>query len=500
MAKYCMKCGAAVTPGKKFCEKCGTPLTQEPPAQPQPAQAAQPAATCPHCGAAVTPGKKFCLKCGTPLTQEPPAQTAQPAATCPHCGAAVTPGKKFCLKCGAPLTQEPPAQTAQPAVTCPHCGATVTPGKKFCLKCGAPLTQEPPAQTAQPAATCPHCGAAVTPGKKFCLKCGAPLTQEPPAQPQPTQTAQTARQVYGQAQQTASQVQQTASKVQQTASQVQQTISQVRQFTGLGGSFSAPSGSGEMSFDLKMPELPQMPQAARDFVAAAGVGKTLLSGVGGVFTGLFKALKQKNVKAIIPALLLAVLWIWQALNPSGDADGNGGILGFLTFAREGKIGNIGNILGQGSLAAFVSSLIGGGGALGAGFKNLGGAFKAKGGREAGALFLGVGAALIAQNVMAGEMALSASMAAISGFFLSIQTLGRKTGFVKQLAGSLFAKKGSPIDSAMTNSVSAGLTTGFALAIPLSAMAIDYSGYVLGLFVFLVGIVMVAAGKRRTAAV
>lgn len=51
VARYCVGCGAALSPDDRFCAKCGTPV----------------AARCPQCGAAVQAEDRFCVGCGASL-------------------------------------------------------------------------------------------------------------------------------------------------------------------------------------------------------------------------------------------------------------------------------------------------------------------------------------------------------------------------------------------------------------------------------------------------
>lgn len=106
MARFCMKCGTALTEGMKFCMKCGTPVPKTE------------NAVCKKCGADLKPGMKFCMRCGQAVTenrvvipvQEPvlsmemsdtPPEAVQQIRSCPECGAALKENVRFCTKCGA---------------------------------------------------------------------------------------------------------------------------------------------------------------------------------------------------------------------------------------------------------------------------------------------------------------------------------------------------------------------------------------------------------------
>ncbi|GHV12015.1 hypothetical protein FACS1894219_04140 [Clostridia bacterium] len=437
MAKFCMKCGAPLGAGK-FCQKCGTPAPQAVPAQPVQAVPAQaPSNICPHCGAAVTPGTKFCIKCGGALTQPQTAQAPNSPAPQP--------------------AQQPLADVPQPA-------------------------PQPYVQAQQPAAPAPQ-----------------------PAQ-QPIVQAQ---QVYGQARQTAGAVQ----RVAETAGQL----------FNLGGDSAATASAGEMTFDFQFPSLGSIGGgAAQSVLTAVGAGKALLNGFTGVFKNLAAAFK--NPKALIPALIMVILWVGQSVLPLLNVElpeSAAKILGFLTFARSGMGGGfggaartavttaatslapaiLGEALGKGMLAGLIASLFAGGkpfSRIGGGVKTMFTSFKCKRASEIGLLLGGAGAALIGQNFMAGQMELAASMAAVSALLMALRSLGSSAGFLKQFAGSLLSKKGLPIDIARVNKTIGGLTAGFALAVPLSALPFGYIGYALGAAALIIGAVLVLTEKKEVA--
>jgi class 3 adenylate cyclase len=58
----CPHCEAETSDGAKFCIECGAPLTPR----------------CPQCGADTLPRAKFCGECGTPLTAQTPAPLSAP--------------------------------------------------------------------------------------------------------------------------------------------------------------------------------------------------------------------------------------------------------------------------------------------------------------------------------------------------------------------------------------------------------------------------------------
>ncbi|HBR01460.1 MAG TPA: hypothetical protein DD738_02490 [Ruminiclostridium sp.] len=61
MAKFCIKCGAALREGAKFCSGCGTPVQAK-----QKMKKTQ-QESCIKCGVPLKKGAKFCIKCGEPI-------------------------------------------------------------------------------------------------------------------------------------------------------------------------------------------------------------------------------------------------------------------------------------------------------------------------------------------------------------------------------------------------------------------------------------------------
>jgi RNA polymerase subunit RPABC4/transcription elongation factor Spt4 len=99
----CMLCGAALPEGV-----AETPWQAQPAASPPtPTPPAVPAASaCANCGASLEAGAKFCVRCGSAVTIAATPQAAAPAAptpvACRNCGAALAADARFCISCGTP--------------------------------------------------------------------------------------------------------------------------------------------------------------------------------------------------------------------------------------------------------------------------------------------------------------------------------------------------------------------------------------------------------------
>ena len=157
---YCKKCGAALTPEKRFCSQCGTPVEEI-------ASTAQPTASQAETPAAAT------AQPTTSQVETPAAATAQPTAPQVETPAAATTAQP-----AAPQAETPAAATAQPTTSQVETPAAAT------AQPTAPQVETPAAATtAQPAAPQVETPAAATTTQPT-----APQAEAPAAAPttQPT--------------------------------------------------------------------------------------------------------------------------------------------------------------------------------------------------------------------------------------------------------------------------------------------------------------------------
>lgn len=395
---------------------------------------------------------------------------------CTKCGALAL--GQFCPRCGNPMPQEQPATQppAQPQpIRCPACGEEIGAGKRFCRKCGAQVAGAAPAPQPAPIRA-------------------VPPRQQDPAQAVPAQHTPQAKPT------SPAQGMPVPQGVQGAVTQVRQAAQAVGAVARLGGDILAPATGGELSFDLT---LPAPGGAASGVMTAVGTGKTLLGGLTGVFRGFAGAFQ--NPKALITALVLGALWLAQTLLPALGVqlpEDAARVLGFLTFAQGGLqgglAGTVGGVIGKGVLAGCAASLLGGGAfrQIGSGMKAMFSSFSCKSGREAGLLLCGMGAALMGGNFMAGDAGLSGGMAAISAMLLSLRAMGSRAGFLRQLAGSLVSRAGTAVDMGLAGRLMGGLSAGFALALPISALPFGFACYLLGGLLLIGGVVLALAGKGR----
>ena len=200
---YCKKCGAALTPEKRFCSQCGTPVEEiASTAQPTTPQAETPAAATtaqPTAPQAEASAAAATTQPTAPQVKTPAVATAQPTApqaetpaaaptTQPTAPQAETPAAATTAQPTAPQAEASAAATAQP--TAPQ---VETPAAATTAQPTAPQADAPAAvTTAQPAApqqaAAPQNGTPVSPQPAATVP---PQTawQNPQQQAQPTQNA-----------------------------------------------------------------------------------------------------------------------------------------------------------------------------------------------------------------------------------------------------------------------------------------------------------------------
>ena len=174
---YCKKCGAALTPEKRFCSQCGTPVEEiTSTAQPTAPQAEVPAAastTQPTTPQAEAPAAAPTAQPTAPQAEAPAAAPTAPQAEAPAAAPTAQPT--------APQAEAPAAATIQPTTSQAETPAATT------AQPTAPQAETPAAApTVQP--TAPQNGTPVSPQPAATVP---PQTawQNPQQQAQPTQNA-----------------------------------------------------------------------------------------------------------------------------------------------------------------------------------------------------------------------------------------------------------------------------------------------------------------------
>lgn len=222
--------------------------------------------------------------------------------------------------------------------------------------------------------------------------------------------------------------------------------------------------------------------------------------------GLFRNFKGafKDKKRLVLVIVMSLIWLALMILPLLKIDhGILRFLNFLTFAqggmRGGFFGFIGGVVGKGVFTYFISSIIGGiftgkkplkgiGGSLKSLFRNKG---------HLDALFLGIGIGLIVYNFFVGKASMQNSMIGIVGFVLSLRALSSKGGFIRRFVSSFGRKKQN---FSFVNPFISGLTMGFLVSLPISAIPFGILPFLCGLLCLLTCLILflVKKGKKKEA--
>lgn len=254
--------------------------------------------------------------------------------------------------------------------------------------------------------------------------------------------------------------------------------------------------------------------------------------LGSSFVRTIKGIKSvfKDKKLLISVIVLAVTWLVLNLLPALGVDAVPvRVLSFLTFAKGGTTGGalgiIGGLAGKGLFAYFITSMVipifirkkktksqNGDKTSKSGisqfFSSLGESFGSI--ALLPSLLSGCAVALLLYNFMTGDNSIQDAMAGISALFLSVRAVSNKSGFLRGFLTSLFNKRkgkkteakdvagaGNPEKTARTvKRFIAGITLGFAMAIPLSVIGYSYTAYIAGAVLILASIVLFIVSKSK----
>lgn len=373
---------------------------------------------------------------------------------------------------------------------------------------------------------CTSCGAQLPPNVKFCVNCGSQIERDEPVldqktnieespqvvpPPVPKQTTEWVDPPAVEPTTLARQAVSPASAMEATSviTTTQAAVKPLLQASAaaialVGGQTMASGFAGEETYGspLQFPKVESMP--------SLGPIRYIFSSINRLVKGFSQALKDK--RKLISVAILAIIWTaYAALRYfKVDADWLDG-LSIATFAHGGLSTDpadiMGGIVGKTMVAfvftrfttalfSFKNPFAGSITALKAYLKSL----AAGSGKAYAPLVFGIGTALVAYNAIGGTVSLSSAAVGVSGFILSIRALGQKTGFVKGLYTAFYSrsKKKKALDLSGINRLMAGLTTGFALSTGLSVTEMTTIGYLTGIPVMLIGILLlfVPMGEKK----
>ncbi|MBQ6292639.1 MAG: zinc ribbon domain-containing protein [Lachnospiraceae bacterium] len=365
---------------------------------------------------------------------------------------------------------------------CTKCGAALAEGAKFCTSCGTPVAAPQPAAApvrgpaAEPAATPAEAPAEkkrLLPRKEKQPEPEPAAKTEPVAEPTPVPASEPAP----------------APALEPAAVPETEAAAAPQTFSFNASSVLGETALGSIGGDLSAAAAEALPGP---FKVIGSSIKTFISSVAAVI---------KEPKKLIPALVLAVIWlVLNILQATGVESEFTDILSFVTFAKGGMSGGIagavGGILGKGLFAGAVTMLIGRIGRKGSGEKrSLIERLKGSFGFSSETLFLwltGAGAAMLIFLFISGGDTRSAFMAGLACTFLS-GSAALSNGFVKQILSSFVRKSKTDVSGKVSELIRGG-TAGFAAASFIGLSGIRLILSLLGGFLFVGGIVMIILTK------
>lgn len=339
---------------------------------------------------------------------------------------------------------------------------------------------------------CRACGTAFSPNALYCRQCGAPRVRRQIGQNTDTEPAELEKPV-----------QPLTHAAPPTAPAP--TISAVKHTTNVVGrplGAMLASAAGDMIFDFEPPPaLVQVTDSAASAMDAINPFKLLFEGVRQLLQGLGGALRDK--KKLIPALVLGSIWLVLTLLPAlGIAIPGGQFLSWLTFAQGGTRGGVsgflGGVFGKGLFAALLAGVFNRTNRPQSSAPTNGERLRLLPSGDVGVLLAGIGTALFLYNLMTGDNSLQNSMIGIVAVLSLLRSLRTQAGFLRRLLASIAQPfmRGRGVSSAGLHRFLAGMASGFAVAVPLSALNLPWLGYALGSVACIVGLIV--ARTARTA--
>lgn len=206
----------------------------------------------------------------------------------------------------------------------------------------------------------------------------------------------------------------------------------------------------------------------------------------------------KNRKTLATAGIMGIIWLVISLLPAiGFNPLPVQVLSTLTFAQGGLTGGgpgfIGGIIGKGLIAYFVTLVITGKispESISSSLRYFTAKFSGRGLDDTSIppLLIGIGAALLIYNFLAGTSTIFNVMVGIVAFIVAVRSLSGKSGCVRRITASLFAKNGCA-DSGLITKIMTGWAAGFGLGVGLSLFGVFLGGYIC----YIAGIAILLAG-------
>ena len=390
---------------------------------------------------------------------------------------------------------------------CRKCGSPLGKDAMFCKKCGTKVVSIQSSQPVQkqvqpPKIQCRNCGYSLKEGAVFCKKCGTKVTEQ--------NYGQTAAVNYSQPQQSniqneaAHYAQPKQNTIQNEAARYVQQAQQ--QFTqnvqGMVQPMFADASDRAGETAMQLPQLQSALGFADEAKAVLDPFTQFFTGVSGFFKGVINVFKDP--KALTFSAVLSFVWmILIVMKQLGIGGVFTNALSWITFAQgglgDGALGILGGFFGKVVVASGLFALVDGGKDIGEGMKKWFNCFNDT--PNIGAILTGAGLSLILYNFFVANAGFGDTMVAITGATLALKALGSQNGFIFGMARSIMSRKlGSnriPNES-KTNAFISGIGLGSALAIPLSLLPFGYVPCIIGIPIFVVGIVLNFTIRRKEA--
>lgn len=390
---------------------------------------------------------------------------------------------------------------------CRKCGSPLGKDAMFCKKCGTKVVSIQSSQPVQkqvqpPKIQCRNCGYSLKEGAVFCKKCGTKVTEQ--------NYGQTAAVNYSQPQQSniqneaAHYAQPKQNTIQNEAARYVQQAQQ--QFTqnvqGMVQPMFADASDRAGETAMQLPQLQSALGFADEAKAVLDPFTQFFTGVSGFFKGVINVFKDP--KALTFSAVLSFVWmILIVMKQLGIGGVFTNALSWITFAQgglgDGALGILGGFFGKVVVASGLFALVDGGKDIGEGMKKWFNCFNDT--PNIGAILTGAGLSLILYNFFVANAGFGDTMVAITGATLALQAFGSQNGFIFGMARSIMSRKlGSnriPNES-KTNAFISGIGLGSALAIPLSLLPFGYIPCIIGIPIFIVGIVLNFTIRRKEA--
>ncbi len=361
---------------------------------------------------------------------------------------------------------------------CFQCGTKLKQHVRFCPGCGAEILQQAVTeQSAFPTSGfCPECGAPLLIGAVCCSRCGADAAMQ--------------------------------SAVQNPAAPMHNPVPQPAAFTGqqTDALTQQASGAGAPAFADFDGILPVSAKSAADKIR--NPVSAAFSGIGSVFSGVFKILTLQNIKALAAFLTVLIIWLLPQLLKKTGADENltqtlSRVTGAGSGLNKSWAAAIGGICGKSMIAAAVSALFCG--KTGSVFKGIRLFFSGSNLRAAnlGPYFIGAGSALCLYFVFFAGDTLTGAAVAVSCILISLRASGGRNGILYRFVRSLTARKSGTQRQEQRGRITAmlsGSVLGFGASVPAYAYLDSRIVLFIGASMLFFGIVLaIAAGGSKPAA-